>query len=208
MLQPSIQNPDSQARPLGRPRHALHRCPRPRLGLHSLALRPADRPLLLPLTALVGRAGALGSTAHRTRASTTLPIRAAKHQSRFESSLGVIRSHSSMTNDHFSILNFQFTSMNRWPSPLMQPQQNLTCLQRLLVFKDSSHVRRAPGRQAATGRRRGQLQYPAAIARREARHAHPRSNGAARRRWQVRSLATWCSRPLGSNTRTSANCRV
>ncbi len=140
MLQPSIQNPDSQARPLGRPRHALHRCPRPRLGLHSLALRPADRPLLLPLTALVGRAGALGSTAHRTRASTTLPIRAAKHQSRFESSLGVIRSHSSMTNDHFSILNFQFTSMNRWPSPLMQPQQNLTCLQRLLVFKDSSRA--------------------------------------------------------------------
>jgi hypothetical protein len=58
------------------------------------------------------------------------------HQSRFESSLGVIRSHSSMTNDHFSILNFQFTSKDRWPSPLMQPQQNLTCLQRLLVFKD------------------------------------------------------------------------
>jgi len=42
-----------------------------------------------------------------------------------------------MTNDHFSILNFQFTSKDRWPSPLMQPQQNLTCLQRLLVFKDS-----------------------------------------------------------------------
>jgi len=40
-----------------------------------------------------------------------------------------------MTNDHFSILNFQFTSKDRWPSPLMQPQQNLTCLQRLLVFK-------------------------------------------------------------------------
>jgi hypothetical protein len=59
------------------------------------------------------------------------------HQSRFESSFGVIRSHSSMTNDHFSILNFQFTSKDRWPSPLMQPQQNLTCLQRLLVFKDS-----------------------------------------------------------------------
>jgi hypothetical protein len=43
-----------------------------------------------------------------------------------------------MTNDHFSILNFQFTSKDRWPSSLMQPQQNLTCLQRLLVFTDSS----------------------------------------------------------------------
>ena len=49
-----------------------------------------------------------------------------------------------MTNDHFSILNFQFTSKDRWPSPLMQPQQNLTCLQRLLVFKDSSATYRAP----------------------------------------------------------------
>jgi hypothetical protein len=75
----------------------------------------------------------------RVRQSTTEVILAYHpDQSRFESSLGVIGSHSSMTNDHFSILNFQFTSKDRWPSPLMQPQQNLACLQRLLVFKDST----------------------------------------------------------------------
>jgi hypothetical protein len=43
------------------------------------------------------------------RASTTLPVRAAKHHSRSESSCGVIRGHSSITNDRFSILNFQLT---------------------------------------------------------------------------------------------------
>jgi hypothetical protein len=69
------------------------------------------------------------------RPSTTLPIRAAKQQGRFEGSFGVIRRHSSMTNDHFSILNSQFTRKNRRLNPLLQSQPsrcepNLNCCQK------------------------------------------------------------------------------
>jgi hypothetical protein len=102
--------------------------PEPTSSLHQLfqnhihLVREVSAAFLDPGLVIIGRRA--GAPALRTnsrqvgtcwprrvpgRASTTLPIRAAKHHSRSESSFGVIRRHSSITNDRFSMLNFQFT---------------------------------------------------------------------------------------------------
>jgi hypothetical protein len=74
------------------------------------------------------------------RAYTTLPIRAARHQSRFEGSFGVIGRRSPMTNDHVSILNSQFTRKNRRLNPWLQSppnrrEPNLNCGQKCTTVR-------------------------------------------------------------------------